>query len=120
MSLVDRMTTVYDRVYGISDRFGVNMHTDFSYKNRITGVVTAILPRPRIGNPPVHKLMQWEKQGTVDVNNNDKYITGISRTFEGITEGTICTVAGKEHTILWIDREQTVTFNILVRPERSR
>ena len=120
MALVDRMSRVYNRVYGISDRLGVPTHIDFTYKNRMTGVVTNIIPRPQIGNPPAYKMTQWREQGNVEVSSNDKYVTGVSRTFDGITEGAVCQVNGRDHTILWIDKEQAVTYNLLVRPERAR
>ncbi len=119
MTLISRMTTLYNRVYPISDKLGVPTHVDFSYKDRLSGVVTSVIPRPRCGNPPTNKLYGWEQSG-VEVNNGDKYVTNISRTFSGIVEGAICNIDGKAHTIMWIDRTQSVTYNILVRPERSR
>lgn len=119
MSLIDRMTTVYDRVYPISDRLGVKQHVSFTYTDRMTSVVTSVTPRPRAGNPPAHKLMMWQQQN-VEVNNGDLYITGVSRTYNGILQGAVCTIDGKAHTILWIDKEQSVTYSLLVRPERSR
>lgn len=119
MSLVDRMTNVYDRIYPISDRFGVKSHVDFSYKDRLTSVTTVVNPRPRAGNVPVNKLYGFQQSG-VEVNDSDLYVTGISRTFSGIVEGAICFINNKAHTILWIDRTQSVTFNLLARPERNR
>jgi hypothetical protein len=113
------MTEVYNRTYQISDKLGVKQHVDFSYMDRLTAVVTVVVPRPRAGNPPVHRLVSWESKG-VEVNASDTYVTGISRTYEGIREGATCTVNGKQHTILWIDNEQSVTYNILARPERNR
>lgn len=119
MSLVDRMIQVYDRTYKISDRLGVKQHVDFSYRDRLTSLVTVVTPRPRAGNPPTSKMMLWQ-QNNVEVTNNDTYITGISRTYSGIKNGATCTVNGKPHTIMWIDDTQSVTFNILVKPERAR
>lgn len=119
MTLIENMTKVYDRVYGISDKLGVNTHVNFSYKDRAGNVVN-VTPRPRLSNPPAHKLVAWEKQGNVEVNASDKYVTGISRTYGTIIEGTICTIDGRTYSILWVDREQTVTYNLLVRPERVR
>lgn len=113
------MALVYNKVYAISDRLGVTTHIDFSFKDR-AGNVTTVIPRPKAGSPPISKMMSWEKQGNVEVNNGDKYITGISKTFDNIIEGTVCNIDGRKYTILWIDREQTVTYNLLVRPERSR
>lgn len=119
MSLVDRLVKVYDRTYAISDRFGVKQHVDFSYTDRLTSVVVPVTPRPRQTNPPAHKLMMWQQQN-VEVNNLDMYITGVSRTYSGIIQGATCTVNGLKHTILWIDEDQSVTYSLLVRPERAR
>lgn len=119
MTLIQRMTQCYDRVYKISDRLGVAQHCDFSFKDRLSGVVTQVLPRPRQTAPPISKMYGWEQSG-VEVNSSDIYITGISRTFSGIMTGAICTINGKSHTVMWIDTTQSVTYNILARPERSR
>lgn len=119
MTLVQRLTSCYDRVYKISDRLGVAQHCDFTYKDRLTSLVTTVLPRPRQTAPPVSKMYGWEQSG-VDVNASDIYITGVSRTFGGIMTGATCTVNGKSHTIMWIDTTQSVTYAILVRPERAR
>jgi hypothetical protein len=119
MKLVAKLTQVYDKVYAISDRLGVNQHVDFSYTDRVTQLSALVLPRPLATAPPTHKLYGWQQQN-VEVNSGDRYITGVSRTFSGITKGAICTVDGKPHSILWIDTDQSVTYNLLVRPERSR
>lgn len=119
MALVDRMVKLYDKVYPISDRFGVKTHCDFTFLNRTTQLFTTVLPRPRAGSPPVNKLTVWRESG-VEVNQDMLYVTGISRTFTDIKKGTICTIDNKPYTIMWLDIEQTVTFNILCRPERSR
>ena len=119
MTLVSRMTTVYDRVYKISDRLGVPSHCDFTFVDRLDTLVKTVTPRPRVGSPPVNKLTQWEKSG-VEVNNDMVYVTGISRTYSTLKKGTFCNINGKPYTIMWLDEEQSVTFNILCRPERSR
>ena len=119
MSLLDNMIRVFDRTYAISDKLGVKQHVDFGYTNRLTSVYTIVLPRPKQTNPPAHKLTAWQQQN-VEVNSLDMYITGVSRTFSGIMQGATCKVNGKPHTILWIDEDQSVTYSILVRPERSR
>lgn len=119
MALVDRMVNLYDSVYSISDKFGVKTHCDFTFLNRTTQAYTNVLPRPQVGSPPINKLTAWEKSG-VEVNQDMVYVKGISRTFTGIKKGTICTIDGRPYTIMWLDVEQTVTFNVLCRPERSR
>lgn len=119
MSLVSRMTTVYDRVFKISDKLGVPSHCDFSFVDRVDSLTHVVTPRPRVGSPPVNKLTAWEKSG-VEVNNDMVYVTGISRTYDHIKKGTFCYINGKPFTIMWVDVEQSVTFNVLCRPERSR
>ena len=119
MSLVSRMNLVYNRVYGISDRLGVPTHCTFKFVSRDTAVETEVVPRPRVGSPPVNKLTAWERSG-VEVNNDMVYVTGISRTYNQIRKGTFCTIDGKPYTIMWLDSEKSVTFDILCRPERSR
>lgn len=119
MSLIDRMTKIYDRTYTISDKFGIKQHVDFAYKDRMTSLVTNVLPRPVQTNPSPHRLMFWQ-QKNVEVSSLDVYIKGVSRTYSGIMQGATCTVNGKPHTILWIDEDQSVTYSILVRPERAR
>ena len=119
MTLVSKMTVVYNRVYGISDRLGVPSHSTFTYLDKLTNTNIVVLPRPRVGSPPVNKLTQWEKSG-VEVNQDMVYVTGISRTYDGVKKGTFCTIDAKYYTIMWVDTTNTVTFNILCRPERNR
>ena len=119
MSLVQRMTKVYDRVYGISDRLGVPSHCTFSYLNRLTNLLVTVIPNPRVSSPPSNSLFKWVNSG-VEVNQETVYVSGISRTFSTITEGSICYINGMPHTIMWLDSDKSVTFNLLARPERSR
>jgi hypothetical protein len=119
MSLVSKMTGLYDRVYPISDRFGVPSHCDFRYRDRVTSIETIVLPRPRVGSPSARDLTKWLDSG-IEVNRDSVIVSGISRTFGGIEEGAICFIDGRAHTILWIDREQTVTYRIVAQPERMR
>jgi hypothetical protein len=119
MSLVDNMAGVFNRIYPISDRFGIKTHITFTYKNRNTGLDTTVLPRPQANNPPVNKVYEFNARG-VEVNSGDKYVTNISRTYSDVVEGSICSIDGKPYSILWIDREKTVTYNLLCRPERAR
>lgn len=118
MSLVSNMTSVYDRIYPISDRLGVPSHCNFTYTDRRTAVTTTVNPRPRVGSPS--QTQQGWRNSVVEVNKDDVSVTGISRTYTGLKEGSLCHINGKPYTVLWIDREQTVTYNLLARPERTR
>ena len=119
MSLVQRMTKAYDRVYGISDRLGIPQHCDFSYYDRITALTVQVLPRPRKTPPSENSLFKWQEAG-VEVNKDTIYIKDISRTFDNIKIGLLCYINSEPYTIMWVDSSKSVTFNILCRPERSR
>jgi hypothetical protein len=119
MKLVQRLTKVYDRVYKISDNLGVPSHADFIYRNITLGVDMTVTPRPRVSSPPANSLYKWENSG-VEVNQDTVYVSGISRTFDDIRTGSICYIDGKPYTIMWLDSDKSVTFNLLARPERSR
>lgn len=119
MSLVSRMTTVYDRIYPISDRLGVPNHVNFTFLDKVSQADINVLPRPKAGSPPVNKLTAWEKSG-VEVNQDMLYVTGISRTYSSIKKGTFCKIDGKDYTIMWVSNDEIVTFSILLRPERNR
>jgi hypothetical protein len=119
MKLVQKLVNVYDRVYAISDRLGVPSHCDFVYHNRSLNTDVTVTPRPRVSSPPTNSLYKWENSG-VEVNADTVYVSGISRTFDSIRVGSICYIDTKPHTIMWLDSDKSVTFNILAKPERSR
>ena len=119
MSLVSRLNGVYDRIYALSDRLGTPQHCDFSYKVRATEVWTDVAPRPKITSPPAYKVLAWHQQN-VEVTLADRFVVGISRTFFDIEDAAICKIDGKLYSILWIDRDQALTYKLLVRMERAR
>lgn len=81
--LVQRLQGTRDKVYGLSDRFGVVGHCDAIFVHRIHRTKFKALPRPRLVEPESRMMygsrVMYKLAETIELNREDKMLVGISR-----------------------------------------
>lgn len=124
--LVQRLQRTRDSVYALSDKFGMIGHCRAIFRHRINRTDYEVLPRPRLLEPSSRQL--YKLSTLVEVNRDDKMLMGVSRfglendrdDLDYIYNGAICYLDGKPYSILWVDKNRSHDYEMLVRPERAR
>ena len=103
-NLVSRLQTTRDKIYSLSDRFGIVGHCNAVLTHRITGVLFTVAPRPKLLEPTSRDLYRFNMSQSVEVNKEDKMLMGISRAGfvagDFIFNGAVVRINTKPHSIL--------------------
>jgi hypothetical protein len=128
MKLVQRMIPIRNRLFSLSDRFGVPQHFDVIL---LTGSSqTQILPRPLV-NEIDPRIINEFMADQVDVGIDDYYVKGIPRTYDEqvlsvsqylikATQANNGTWVGIKCDCIWLKRSDLVTYDCILKAQRNR
>lgn len=128
MSLVQRLTGVYDRVGTLPARFGDPRYPLVCIQN--AGQTLVLTPQPKVLEVDARRVAQYLAAG-VEIAIDDKVISGISRTYtkEQVSKGTYLinatrrtdgTWTGLKADVISVSENDLLTWTVVVRRYRSR
>jgi hypothetical protein len=128
MTLVSRLIPVNNRMSRLADRLGIPQYADVVLKLD-SGVFVPITPRPLVKSLSKGNVIQFQAN-TVTINKDDLWIEGVPQTYDpDVLANCIIIVdavplgqgyVGLNTKCEYIDRNDTLTFKILVKKLRAR